>query len=177
MTTPSTSSSAASTSSDAGSGSGSGSGSAGGHELMIERTFAAPVALVFQSWKQRELMIQWWGPKDFTCTHLELDFREGGAYRACISSAQHGDNWMGGRFLEIVENQRIVMSFAWEDGRDQPGVDTRITVTFAEQDGKTLQRFHQAPFLHEEARDSHIGGWSECLDREQQFVEQRAADA
>lgn len=144
---------------------------AGSHQLHIERTFEAPASLVFRIWKDRDLMIQWWGPKDFICTHLERDFRVGGDYRACITAKKYGDSWMRGRFLEIEENRRIVFTFTWEDGRDQPGVETTITVTLAEKDGKTVQTFHQTPFLTEASRDSHLGGWNECLDREQTFVE------
>jgi uncharacterized protein YndB with AHSA1/START domain len=140
-------------------------------ELRITRTFDAPVALVFRIWEDREHMIRWWGPKNFTCTALELDFRPGGAWRACIVSDAYGENWMGGRFREIERDKRIVFTFAWEDGRDQPGVQTLVTVTFAEKDGRTVQTFHQAPFRHVEARDSHIEGWNECFDGETAYVE------
>ena len=145
-------------------------------ELLITRVFDAPVALVFRIWEKREHMIRWLGPKDFTCTHLDLDFRPGGAWRACIVSEAYGENWMGGKFREIEKDRRIVYSFAWEDGRDQPGIDTLITVTFTEEDGKTVQSFHQTPFINVEARDSHIGGWNECFDREQAYAETLAKE-
>ena len=147
---------------------------AGSHELLITRTFDAPRELVFQIWETREHMIRWWGPKDFTCTHVDLDFRVGGSYRICIVSAQYGENWMSGRFLEIEKPRRIAMTFAWEHESDQPGIETRIAVTLSEENGKTVQRFHQAPFLHESYRDSHIGGWNECFDGEQAYVEELA---
>jgi uncharacterized protein YndB with AHSA1/START domain len=148
---------------------------AGSHELHLARTFEAPASLVFRIWKERDLMIQWWGPKDFTCTHLDHDFRVGGDYRACIYAKKYGDSWMRGRFLEIEEDRRIVFTFMWEEGRDQAGVETTVTVTLTERDGKTEQTFHQTPFLDEETRDSHVGGWSECLDRERAFVEKMAS--
>ena len=47
----------------------------------------------------------------------------------------------------------------------EPGHETLVTVTFAEQGGKTLLTFHQAPFESVESRDSHHGGWSESFDR------------
>ena len=143
-------------------------------ELRITRTFDAPVALVFRIWEERERCIRWWGPKNFTCTHLEQDFRPGGTWRACIVSEAYGESWMGGRFREIERDRRIVFTFAWEDGRDQPGGETLVTVTFAEKDGKTVQTFHQAPFLHVEARDSHIEGWNECFDRQAAYAEAEA---
>ena len=143
-------------------------------ELLITRTFDAPVSVVFGIWEQREHMIRWWGPKAFTCTSLDLDFRPGGRWRACIESEAHGQSWMGGQFREIEKDRRIVFTFAWEDGRDQPGVDTLVTVTFTEQHGKTVQSFHQAPFLHVEGRDSHIGGWNQCFDKERAYAESLA---
>jgi uncharacterized protein YndB with AHSA1/START domain len=146
-------------------------------ELLITRVFDAPVALVFRIWAQREHMIRWWGPKNFTCTHLELDFRPGGAWRACIVSEAYGENWMGGRFRAIEQNKRIVFTFAWDERPGQPSVETLVTVTFTEQDGKTVQTFHQAPFRTVESRDSHIGGWTQCFDREQAYAEGAAKEA
>ena len=143
----------------------------GGHALSITRTFDAPVSLVFQIWREREHMQQWLGPSGFRCTSLSLDFRPGGSWRGCIESEQYGASWMGGVYREIVPNERLVFTFAWEDGRDQPGLETLVTVTFVEREGKTTQTFHQAPFLHEEARDSHIGGWNECFDRQARYAE------
>lgn len=146
----------------------------GDDELLIERTFDAPAELMFRIWAERDHMVRWLGPKDFTCTHLEMDFRPGGAWRGCIVSDAYGENWMGGVYREIEPGRRIVMSFAWEDGRDQPGLETLITVTFEPRGGRTLQRFHQAPFASVESRDSHVGGWNECFDREQAYAEDLA---
>jgi len=143
-------------------------------ELSITRTFDAPVSLVFRVWQQPEHVRRWLGPKAFTCTSLDMDFRPGGTWRACIVSKEYGESWMGGRYREIEPDRRIVYTFAWEDGRDQPGIETLVTVTLEERDGKTVQTFHQAPFLHVEARDSHIGGWNEVFDKEQVYLERLA---
>lgn len=145
-------------------------------ELLITRSFRAPVALVFRAWEEREHRIRWWGPREFVCTHLEQDFRPGGAWHACIVSDAYGESWMSGRFREIERDRRIVFTFAWADGREQPGIETLVTVTFAEEDGRTVQSFHQAPFLTVATRDSHIGGWDECFDRETGYVETLARE-
>ncbi len=146
-------------------------------ELLIERTFDAPVALVFRIWEDRDHMIRWFGPKNFTCTHLDSDFRPGGKWRACITSDAGRALWMGGEYREIEKNGRIVYTFAWENTGDEPGVENLITVTFREQDGRTLQRFHQAPFRSVESRDSHVSGWTQFFDREQAYAEAFAREA
>jgi uncharacterized protein YndB with AHSA1/START domain len=144
------------------------------NELLIVRSFDAPLPVVFQIWAQQEHMIRWLGPRGYTCTHVELDFRTGGTWRACIESKDSGKRWMGGKYREIEPNRRIVCTFAWEDGRDQPGTETVVTVTFSERNGKTVQSFHQAPFVHIEGRDAHIMGWNLSFDNAQAYVERLA---
>ncbi|WP_312160984.1 SRPBCC domain-containing protein [Phenylobacterium sp.] len=133
-------------------------------ELLIERIFDAPPELVFRVWTKPEHLMRWWGPKDFTVTAFEQDFRVGGAYRSCIRDPSGGDHWMAGVYREIVDGERIIMTFRWEDGAFD--VDNLVTVTFARlAGGRTLFRFHQAPFATVEARDSHTGGWASLVDK------------
>jgi uncharacterized protein YndB with AHSA1/START domain len=40
-----------------------------------------------------------------------------------------------------------------------------VTITFEERNGKTVQTFHQRPFLNVERRDSHVSGWTEAFDK------------
>ena len=74
------------------------------------------------------------------------------------------DLWMGGVFREVVAPERLVFTFAWEE-EGEGGLETLITVTFAERDGKTLMTFHQTPFQSDGERDGHQGGWTSTFDR------------
>jgi uncharacterized protein YndB with AHSA1/START domain len=40
-----------------------------------------------------------------------------------------------------------------------------VTITFEERNGKTVQTFHQKPFLTIESRDGHVGGWTSAFDK------------
>lgn len=71
---------------------------------------------------------------------------------------------MQGVYREIIEPERLVFTFGWEDEANQPKHETLVTVTFAEQNNQTLMTFHQAIFESIESRDSHHSGWSECFD-------------
>lgn len=139
------------------------------HELVITRTFDAPRRLVFRAWTRPEHMVRWLGPKDFTAPSCTMDFRPGGAYRACIRSPDGKDYWMRGIYREIVEPERLIFTFAWEEEGER-GRETLITVTFGEQGEKTRMTFRHAFFESVEERDSHHEGWSECLDRLAQFL-------
>jgi uncharacterized protein YndB with AHSA1/START domain len=139
------------------------------HELIITRTFDAPRALVFKAWSAPEHMVRWLGPKDFTAPHCSMDFRVGGAYRACIRSPEGKEYWMRGIYREIVAPERIMFTFSWEEEGER-GRENLVTVTFAEQDRKTRMTFRQAFFESVSERDSHNEGWSECFDRLAQFL-------
>ena len=139
------------------------------HEVVITRTFDAPRALVFKAWSAAEHMVRWLGPKNFSAPHCTMDFRPGGAYRACICSPEGKEYWMRGIYSEIVEPERIAFTFSWEEEGER-GRENLITVTFAEQGGKTRMTFRQAFFESIEQRDSHHEGWSECIDRLAQFL-------
>ncbi|GGY85329.1 SRPBCC domain-containing protein [Pseudoduganella plicata] len=147
-------------------------------ELLIVRTFDAPRALVFHIWRQPEHVRQWLAPMDFQCVSLAWDFRPGGAWRACIKSPD-SEHWMGGRFIEIEAERHIVFTFRWDpDGSpDTDSPENRITVTFEEEDGRTVQRFHQAPFTTVARRDSHTKGWTSVVERTGVYVERLAREA
>lgn len=145
------------------------------HALEITRIFDAPRSLVFGLWTRPEHLARWWGPKDFSVPAVSLDFRPGGRYRHAIRSADGVDYWMQGVYREIVEPERIVFTFAWEDVGTSPQDWTLVTVNFEDIGGKTRLTFRQEPFDTMEQRDSHHAGWGECLDRLQSLVAASAA--
>ena len=140
-----------------------------GDELLITRTFDAPASLLFALWSNPEHMKRWMGPANFTCPEAEIDFRVGGAYRAMILSPEHGENWFGGIYREIVQDRRIVFTFAWDKG-PSAGVETLVTITFEERGAKTVQTFHQRPFLTAERRDSHVHGWNQTFGKLESYA-------
>jgi uncharacterized protein YndB with AHSA1/START domain len=134
-------------------------------ELTITRVFNAPRSLVFNVWTQPEHFSRWLGPKDFTTIACHMNVQVGGMYRACIRSPEGNDHWMQGVYREVIEPERLVFTFAWEDENSQPKHETLVTVIFTEQNNQTLMSFHQAIFESTESRNSHRSGWSECFDR------------
>lgn len=142
-------------------------------ELLIERSFDAPLALVFRLWEERDHVLRWWGPEEFTTTELDWALVPGRPWRGAMASKQYGVSRFGGVIREVERDRRIVFTFQWDSGPEKYR-ETLVTVTFAERGGKTLQTFHQAPFDSVESRDSHVGGWSSLFNRQQLYVENTA---
>ncbi|HYZ33613.1 MAG TPA: SRPBCC domain-containing protein [Crenalkalicoccus sp.] len=146
-------------------------------ELLITRSFEAPASVLFALWSDPEHVKRWMGPANFTCPEAEIDFRIGGAYRVMIKSAEHGENWFGGIYREIERNKRLVFTFAWDNDGPSAGVETLVTITFEERGGRTVQTFHQRPFMTVERRDSHVEGWNEAFDKQQSYAAKIARES
>jgi uncharacterized protein YndB with AHSA1/START domain len=131
--------------------------------LSIERTFDAPVALVWKCWTEKEHMDQWSVPRGFTVVKSEGDLRPGGKWRCCMRSPEGNELWLGGVYREIVPHKLLSMTHAWEE-EGVPGHETLVTVRFEDLGGKTRIRFEQTGFDSAGARDGHAQGWNECFD-------------
>lgn len=134
-------------------------------ELVITRLFDAPRELVFEAWTDPKHLAQWWGPRDYPAAQVKLDVRPGGAWRHCLRSTETGnDLWHRGVFREVVAPERLVFTFAWEEEGER-GLETLVTVTFADDGGKTRMTLRQTPFQSDGERDGHQGGWNSTFDR------------
>ena len=138
-------------------------------ELVITRVLDAPPILVYKAWTEPEHMVRWMGPRGFTAPSAKMDVRPGGQYRALIRSGEGKGYWFRGVYREVVEAKRLVFTFAWEEDGER-GQENLVTVTFAEENGKTRMTFKQAPFQSTEERDGHEGGWSEAFDKLSAYV-------
>ena|ERR1700677_1707267 len=138
-------------------------------ELVITREFDAPRALVWKAWFDPKHCVHWMGPRGCTVTDISKDVRPGGKFRVCMRRDENGEIlWHGGVYREVDEPERIVFTFAWEDDDGKPENEMLITLTFAEEKGKTKLTLHQTGFRDAEQRDGHNGGWNSSFDR---FVE------
>lgn len=144
-------------------------------ELYIERIFEAPAQLLFDMWAKPEHMLRWMGPARSRCAAADLDFRVGGKWSSHVVMEEYGDACMGGRYLEIELGRRIVKTFNWRSGADDP--ETVVTLTFRDLgDGRSVQTFHQTPFTNVPRRDSHIEGWNGALDNQQRYLDTLAKE-
>ncbi|MGJ4856873.1 SRPBCC domain-containing protein [Labrys sp. La1] len=143
---------------------------AGEHELVITRLFKAPRELVFKAWTDPQHLARWPGPKGFSATSHTFDCSPGGFYRTCLHAPDGTDHWVRGTYLEVEPPARLVFTHAWEGDDGNPGPETIVTVTFKDENGQTLMRFHQAIFTSLASRDGHGEGWNQSFDRLEAYL-------
>ena len=130
--------------------------------LEIQQRYPHPVGDVFRAWSDPSEVKAWWGPKAFTVTTFESEFRVGGAWYAVIVGPDGKPLKQSGHFTRIEQNKVVAFTFKWDD-TDSPKTD--VTVEFAPYSNETVVTFRQAPFSSDESRRSHEEGWRECLER------------
>jgi uncharacterized protein YndB with AHSA1/START domain len=139
-------------------------------ELVLTRLINAPREIVFAAFTDPKHVRNWWGPKDYPATHVEIDARAGGRWRNCLTSVADGrELWQHGVFREVTPPSRLVFTFVWEEEGER-GLETLVTITFADEGGRTRLKFRQAPFQSIAERDGHGGGWSSSFDRLDAFL-------
>jgi uncharacterized protein YndB with AHSA1/START domain len=131
-------------------------------EIVATRVFDAPRELVFQTWIDPMHISNWWGPRGFTTTTLEMDARPGGVWRHVMHG--YGRDFPNEIvFLEVVKPERLVY-----DHVSEPRFQT--TVTFAEDAGKTRvtvrNLFESAMLRNKVATEHHaVEGLHQTLER------------
>ena len=145
----------------------SSSSNVGDHEVMITRVFDAPRELVWKAWTEPDHFAHWFGTPPYT-TPLEtisMDVRPGGAWRATMVSQDDGSELpFAGEYREVVEPERLVLTFADVNDLGNPNVEV-LTVTFTDLGGKTEVVAHQAGHLPQEQYPLLAEGYSTFFDR------------
>lgn len=100
-------------------------------EIVSTRVFDAPREVVFRAWSDAKHLARWWGPKGFTNTFEEFDFRVGGMWRFVMHGPNRVDYPNESVFLEVDKPERIVFQHISEP-------HFKATITFEEQGEKTL---------------------------------------
>ena len=103
-------------------------------EVVVTRTINGPARIVFEAFTRPELFKRWWVPKSMGMNLLscELDARVGGKYRLVFDHSPEPAAYFG-TYLEVQPHSRL----AWTNEEGGEGGPV-TTVTFEEQDGKTL---------------------------------------
>lgn len=101
-------------------------------EIVCTRSFAAPRARLFAAFSDPRQLAQWWGPKGFTNTFEEFDFRPGGAWRFTMHAPNGAEYPNVSHFTEIVEPVRIVFV------HEEPVHRFQMTLLYDEEGSGTL---------------------------------------
>ena len=161
-------------------------------DLVLERTLNAPRDLVWKAWTDTNLLKQWFAPKPYEISEVELDLRPGGIFRIRMVGPDGFDTGHGnaGCVLEVVDGEKLAWTSALApqyrpaemaaEGCESFPMTAIVTMEDAG-NGKTLYR---AVALHrnEADRDLHANmgfeeGWGKCAEQLAEVARGLAANA
>jgi uncharacterized protein YndB with AHSA1/START domain len=130
-------------------------------QILITREFDAPKELVYKAWTTPDLVKRWWHANRGEVTISEIDLRVGGTWRYVAVADGGFEVAFHGEYREIVPNERIVSTEAYEGVPDPDANATLNTLTLTEADGRTtVTILVQAP--SREVRDAIIDSGMEA---------------
>ena len=139
-------------------------------QIIVSRTFEAPLELLWKAWTEPEHFMKWYGPKGFTAPTCEIDLSVGGRHLWSMLSPDGNQMYFTGSYKEVVPMKRLVFTDSSSDaegnvkgmGEGMPE-SMDVTVTFVHTDGKTTVTV------------SHVGygpgaeyagmGWEQAFDK------------
>jgi uncharacterized protein YndB with AHSA1/START domain len=86
--------------------------------VTIERSFDAPVDLVWQMWTDPEHFAAWYGPDGATIPVAKMDVRVGGSRLVCMevqTPSGARQMWFTGEYRQVVENELLVYTESMSD--------------------------------------------------------------
>ncbi len=144
-------------------------------EIVISRVLHAPRELVWEAWTNPRHVANWWGPRGFTTTIKQMDFRVGGVWEHTMHGPD-GTNYPNKSvFKEIVPFERITYSHGGgrEDAQTQ-GATFVATWTFETMGPRETRLTVRMVFPSKETRDRVVRDFG-AIEGGQQTLE-RAAD-
>jgi len=150
-------------------------------DLTLERTIDAPRSLIWKAWTDAEHVKKWWAPAPWTTSQCEMDLRPGGIFRTVMRSPEGQEFPHVGCFLELIENEKLVITNVLEPGYrpanvgkggemvDCGDIPFTFILSLKERGEKT---HYSVVVLHKDEADrkrhEEMGfreGWNMCLDQ------------
>ncbi|MDM0033832.1 SRPBCC domain-containing protein [Variovorax sp. J22P271] len=126
--------------------------------LTLRRRFDAAPAQVWRAWTQPQALKRWFGPAEIVSVPVaEVDLRVGGGFRVVMLAGDGERHEVGGRYLELVPERKLVFEWAWAG---TPERVSRVTVLIEPQGHGSELTLHHERFADEAARDGHRHGWT-----------------
>lgn len=147
------------------------------NSVMIERTYDAPIELVWQMWTEAEHFAAWYGPVGASIPVANMDAQVGGKRHLCMEMETPNGTmqmWFVGEYVEIDAPTRLVYTEAHSDADgnvmspasmgmpEGHPESTTVIVELQAVDGKT-----KMTMTHEGVPADSPGamGWNMALDK------------
>ena len=76
-------------------------------KITVERSFNAPLELVWAAWTEADILDQWWAPKPYQAQTKSLDFKEGGRWLYAMMGPEGDKHWCFAEYKKISPQETL----------------------------------------------------------------------
>ena len=138
--------------------------------VTIQRTFNAPIQLVWEAWTQPEHIAKWWSPKGMETKIIEHEFKVGGKWKYSMPMPNGQEFIADGIYTEILELVKIFSSANFKPMTE--GVE--IQSLFEEDGDKTNFTFNVVhpteEYKIQQEKMGILNGWGSVFTRLEEFL-------
>lgn len=139
--------------------------------LTIEKTFNAPVKVVWDAWTQSEHVVQWWAPKGMNVKVIEHNFKVGGKWKYSMPMPNGNEFVSEGTYIEIVDYKKIVTSADFKPMTE--GVELHV---YFEADGEQTKFIFSVihpteEYCKQQEKMGFYNGWGSAIARLETVVQ------
>ncbi len=138
--------------------------------ISLHRVFKTSAEKIYRAFLQGDAQAKWLPPNGFTCKVHHLDAKVGGTYKMSFTNFSTGKSHsFGGKYIELVQNERIRYSDQFDDPNLPGEMITTITI-------KKVSCGSDVTAVQENVPDAIPQelcylGWQESLDQLAKLVE------
>jgi len=140
---------------------------AGINPVVIEALFPAQPDRLFDAWTRPDDLRKWFGQDPSQLAKIEIDLREGGAWRFEMVPGETSVEFLEGEYLKIRRAE--LLSFSWAhlvknaDGTSQKTPASKVTVTFSPMGASTKMRLEHSAIISNGGRIGVREGWTTSM--------------
>ena len=134
-------------------------------QFTLNVSLHAPLSFLFAAFHEPEYLSEWFAPGNCTVSQIMSSFNEGGRYRIKMLEPNGDEIALTGEYVTILANEKLVFSWAWEDGVEET-VMSAVDITFEEtSDGEVALTLIHSGFSNQQECDQHQYAWMSCLEK------------
>jgi len=133
--------------------------------VEIKRFVKAPRDRVYAAWTDPAQLKKWFGPENVQTREIVAEARVGGTFRWDLIDSDGDELTMRGEFRELKSNEKVVVTWQWQDDEDWENHISIVTVDLKDAAGGTELRLTHEQLPNEDSRDGHNRGWNSALDK------------
>lgn len=144
--------------------------SAENRTVTIERTFNAPINLVWEAWTKPEHIAHWWGPKGMAIEIIEHNFTPGGHWKYTMPMPDGNEFISEGTYSEIIEMKKIVTSADFKPMTEGVTLEMHFEAN-GDQTNFTFKVIHATEeYKIQQEKMGIYNGWGSAFDRLESFL-------